>query len=243
MTNGQLDSDEITISNVINTEIESSRKQHNERRGLPNLPLAKRMRQTNEKQFPQIQPDWSVPINSGLWMSGHSYGISCLLYTASDERNLSQYQCVARQQMEVFEATPDDAGNNAQGRNKPILTGQVGIRCRHCYKFTPKERKTGSVYYPNRLEGVYQTAQKMTVGHLIKHCPVIPEDIRERLIFLKNQKTSNGGGKRYWANGVRMLGVIETPNDGLAFQKPSSQMTHLGIKKPRENNLTISTVI
>ena len=71
-----------------------------------------------------------------------------------------------------------------------------------------------------QLEGVYQTAQKMTVGHLCKHCTMIPEDIRERLVSLKDQKSSDGGGKRYWANGVRSLGVIETPCDGLCFEKP-----------------------
>ena len=79
-----------------------------------------------------------------------------------------------------------------------------------------------------QLEGVYQTAQKMTVGHLCKHCTMIPEDIRERLVFLKDQKSSDGGGKRYWANGVRSLGVIETSADGLSFETPSHNK--------RENN-------
>ena len=30
----------------------------------------------------------------------------------------------------------------------------------------------------------------MTVGHLIKHCTFIPDNIRQRLIFLKDQKSS-----------------------------------------------------
>jgi hypothetical protein len=51
---------------------------------------------------------------------------------------------------------------------------------------------------------------------------MIPPEIRERLLFLKDQKSSDGGGKRYWANGVRSLGVIETPADGLTFAKGSS---------------------
>jgi hypothetical protein len=73
------------------------------------------------------------------------------LYIESDERNLSHYQCLARKQIEIFESTSDDANTNAQGRNRPILPGQVGIRCRHCAKAPPKQRKTGSVYYPNRV--------------------------------------------------------------------------------------------
>ena len=56
----------------------------------------------------------------------------------------------------------------------------------------------------------------MTVGHLFKHCTVIPDEIREKLIALKNEKSSESGGKRYWADGVRAFGVIET-HDGLAF--------------------------
>ena len=62
----------------------------------------------------------------------------------------------------------------------------------------------------------------MTVGHLCKHCTMIPNEIRERLLFLKDQKSSDGGGKRYWANGVRSLGVVETPSGGLSFAKLQS---------------------
>lgn len=73
------------------------------------------------------------------------------LYNDSDERNISHYQCLARKQIEIFESTLEDASSNAQGRNRPITPGQVGIRCLHCKKFPPKQRKTGSVYYPNRV--------------------------------------------------------------------------------------------
>lgn len=83
--------------------------------------------------------------------SSSSGARSHLLYVESDERNLSQYQCMARKQIEIFEATADDAGTNAQGRNRPVNPGQVGIRCRHCAKVPPKQRKTGAVYYPNRV--------------------------------------------------------------------------------------------
>jgi hypothetical protein len=46
---------------------------------------------------------------------------------------------------------------------------------------------------------------------------MIPEEIRKRLLFLKDQKSSDGGGKNYWADGIRSLGVMET-RDGLAFE-------------------------
>jgi len=209
-----------------NNNNNSDNKTENKRRGIEgvgisNLPIAKRMKPSKQQDHLTTQEQQQPgPSTSGQW-SNPAAGRSYPLYVERDDRNLSQYQVLARQQMEIFEATSEDAGNNAQGRNRPILIGQIGIRCRHCYKLPPKQRKTGSVYYPNRLEGVYQTAQKMTVGHLCKHCTMIPDDIREQLLFLKDQKSSDGGGKRYWANGVRSLDVIETPCDGLSFAKPS----------------------
>jgi hypothetical protein len=57
----------------------------------------------------------------------------------------------------------------------------------------------------------------MVIGHLCKFCTSIPNETRERLLILKDQKSSDGGGKRYWAEGVRQLGVIETEKDGLFF--------------------------
>jgi hypothetical protein len=44
---------------------------------------------------------------------------------------------------------------------------------------------------------------------------MIPDEIRRKLISFKDQKSSDGGGKRYWADGVRPVGIIETPRDGL----------------------------
>ena len=73
------------------------------------------------------------------------------LHLSSDEQNLSRYQCLARKQIEIFETTDNEAGSNAQGRNRPIIPGQVGIRCKHCAHLPRKERKTGSVYYPSKV--------------------------------------------------------------------------------------------
>lgn len=202
-----------------NTKIENKNREV-EVRGDSELPFAKRMRHSRPQSHITQEAQQQLLTTSDQY--GSTSGRSYSLFVERDERNLSQYQCLARMQMEIFEATPEDAGKNAQGRNRPILPGQIGIRCRHCYKLPPKQRKTGSTYYPNRLEGVYQTAQKMTVGHLCKHCTMIPEEIRKRLLFLKDQKSSDGGGKRYWADCVRSLGVIETPYDGLTFEKPFS---------------------
>jgi hypothetical protein len=53
---------------------------------------------------------------------------SFLLYTPNDDNNISPYQCLARQQLEFFVVGQDDLEAGAQGRNRPIVLGQVGIR-------------------------------------------------------------------------------------------------------------------
>jgi len=142
------------------------------------------------------------------------------LHISEDENNLSSYQVLARKQIEVFEASVEEAGTNAQGRNRQVQPGEIGIRCRHCAKIPPKDRVTGAVYYPKKLDGVYQTAQKMAVNHLVARCQEIPEETKQRLQKLKDTtRSSDGGGKRYWAEALRTLGVRERDSGGLVWNE------------------------
>lgn len=141
-----------------------------------------------------------------------------VLYISCDDESLSDYQCLVRRQIELFEATVEDVESNAQGRNRPIVLGQVGIRCRHCSMLPPKHRERGAIYYPAKLQGIYQAAQNLAVAHLGTHCLQIPAEIRDQLTMLRERKSSAGGGKKYWADGVRVLGVLEG-RDGLRFAK------------------------
>jgi hypothetical protein len=45
--------------------------------------------------------------------------------TDLDDVHVSKYQCLVRKQIQFFEATDDDVRSTAQGRNKPIVLGQV----------------------------------------------------------------------------------------------------------------------
>lgn len=47
-----------------------------------------------------------------------------VLYMSCDDESLSEYQCLVRKNIELFEATQIDADSNAQGRNKPIVMGK-----------------------------------------------------------------------------------------------------------------------
>lgn len=123
---------------------------------------------------------------------------------------------LVRKNVELFEAREEDIASNAQGRNKPINLGQVGIRCTHCARLSPPERVRGAQYYPSKLEGLYQAAQNLANGHLMDGCPLIPAPLREELIQLKAKKSSAGGGKAAWAQRVHALGVYED-DCGLRF--------------------------
>jgi hypothetical protein len=158
------------------------------------------------------------------------------LYLEQDEDSLSPYQCLVRKQIELFEATEKDLEDSAQGRNRSICPRQVGIRCRHCGRQPAKNRAKGAVFFPSRLVGLYQTAQNLANSHLVKDCKVIPTDIREDLLRIrlsnttketttdggvdtnnKLRKSSHGSGRQYWASCLRVLGVIETPDQRLCF--------------------------
>ncbi|KAL3916223.1 MAG: hypothetical protein SGILL_005276 [Bacillariaceae sp.] len=140
------------------------------------------------------------------------------LFMSCDDDSLSEYQCLVRKQIELFEARPEDVASNAKGRNKPIVIGQVGIRCKHCRALSPKTRARGATYYPAKLNGLYQAAQSMASGHLCYHCQHMPQNIRQELLVLRERKSSAGGGKKYWGDGVRILGVYEDES-GLRFHK------------------------
>lgn len=141
-----------------------------------------------------------------------------ILAMSCDKDMLSPYQCLVRQQIELFEAKQEDINTNAQGRNRPIVLGQVGIRCRHCSFLALHLRSRGSTYYPSTATGLYQAAQNLASGHLCDHCGNIPSSVKDELRQLRERKSSAGGGKKYWADGVRSLGVFEDAH-GLRFAK------------------------
>jgi hypothetical protein len=132
-----------------------------------------------------------------------------------DSINLSPYQCEVRKQIELFAAKTVDVETSLQGRIRPIVLGQVGIRCRHCAMQHPRNRSRGSTFYPSKLESLYQSAQNMATSHLCKLCDHIPPELRNELIRLREERTAAGRGKQYWANGAKELGVIEDEEEGI----------------------------
>jgi hypothetical protein len=136
----------------------------------------------------------------------------------SDKGNLSEYQCLLRQQILLFPVRANDLQCSAQGRNKPIQLNQVGICCRYCAKIPPGMRPAGAVYFPAKLSGLYQASQNMAINHFSKTCQSIPEHVRAKLLKLKEQRSLVvGGGKHFWANAARVAGVVESEDSILKF--------------------------
>ncbi|KAL7576357.1 hypothetical protein ACA910_018170 [Epithemia clementina (nom. ined.)] len=154
------------------------------------------------------------PFHSAFPVPAHPCRKAMALSLVSDRDQLSEYQVLVRQQLEVFEATTADVESNTQGRKKQILPGQVGLRCMHCAHLPLKARGRGAVYYPMKLESVYQAGQNMA-GHLRDSCCQIPHQIRKELCKVRERRGHASSGKQYWADGCRSLGIYETAEDGL----------------------------
>jgi len=175
------------------------------------LPIME-FRRMAEKAVLQESSTLTEHMTSNLWIP------PVTLYLPSDDDALSQFQCLVRKQIELFQAVPEDVESMARGRNRRITMGQIGIRCRHCNFLQPKKRTRGATYYPAKFDIVYQSSQNMAIMHLCENCPHIPEDIKSELQKLRDCKSTAGGGKVYWADGVSALGVVETKYGGLRFE-------------------------
>jgi hypothetical protein len=153
---------------------------------------------------------------------GYSIGIPpslpITLSKAEDAAKLSPYQVLLRMQIEAFQATDDDVTTHTRGRNKPVVLGQVGIRCRHCAHLPVSSRQKGSTYFPATVLGIYQAAQNMSTSHIQGGvCSEMPIDLKRQFETLQNLKVaSSGAGRPYWAESARILGLVDT-EDGIQF--------------------------
>ena len=104
---------------------------------------------------------------------GAATSLPTLITLPQDRNCLSFHQVFLRHQIEVFQATDDDANTHVRGRNTKVKVGQVGIRCRHCAHIPVKDKKRGSTYFPGTTYGMYQAAQNMCIVHM--QCGLCPE--------------------------------------------------------------------
>ena len=141
-----------------------------------------------------------------------------LLYSKHDDVTLSPYQCLVRQQMELFEASEDDVQFNISKMSKAIAVGQVGLRCRHCAVLPPFARPKAAVYYPRTLDSLYQFGQNMVKNHHCGSCMKIDDVTKQKLLHLQEERRRGKGGRERWAEAARAMAVVEGPR-GLRFTR------------------------
>jgi len=148
-----------------------------------------------------------------------------LLYLSCDPDSLSPYQVLLHRQIELVEALERDVclmqksvsatPGTLQGRNKPIVLGQVGIRCMRCFTSDDLQnrRSRGVVYYPSSLVGIYQAAQNMASAHFLSGaCKAIPAPLQREMQSLRGSsksQTAVGSGKLEWARRASLFGVYQ----------------------------------
>jgi len=150
---------------------------------------------------------------------GFPASLPVLLARPEDALKLSSHQVLLRHQIEAFKATEEDITTHTRGRNKPILIGQVGIRCRHCAHLPVSCRQKGSTYFPASCLGLYQAAQNMSTTHMqCGLCNEMPDLIKHQFAHLISTKVaSSGAGRPFWAESARKLGLVDTEDQGIRF--------------------------
>ena len=155
-----------------------------------------------------------------------------LLYRPSDENFLNPLRCFIRQQIEFFDATPEDVSERnsfvRHAQTRTIIVGQVGMRCIHCAHVPPKHHTKGSVCYPTKIDGI------RVWGKFYEHiqtCLHIPQSVRDQhkaLKFTKAAKRANKPGsashllQRYKENIVEKDGRLEFSRTALGPRIPNA---------------------
>lgn len=110
--------------------------------------------QTQDPKFPRTNPVLTPQVAHTQEVAMAPDADCVPLALETDRATLSEYQCLIREQIDLFAAKQADIDCSAQGRNRPIVIDQVGIRCRHCASLPSSRRSRGAVYFPARLSGL-----------------------------------------------------------------------------------------
>jgi hypothetical protein len=142
-----------------------------------------------------------------------------------DYFTLSDFQVFLRKNIEVFQATAEEASIHVRGRNTAIYLHQAGIRCIHCKHLPLAHRPKGSMYFPSNTARIYQAAQNMASSHMTTGlCAEMPAAVQAQFQTLMTRRSVSGkAGRDYWAQSAeRHLGLVNTP---LGMQRTAVAVT------------------
>eukprot|EP00816_Leptocylindrus_hargravesii_P011910 CAMPEP_0196821360 /NCGR_PEP_ID=MMETSP1362-20130617/78928_1 /TAXON_ID=163516 /ORGANISM="Leptocylindrus danicus, Strain CCMP1856" /LENGTH=662 /DNA_ID=CAMNT_0042200519 /DNA_START=1 /DNA_END=1989 /DNA_ORIENTATION=+ len=133
-----------------------------------------------------------------------------------DENTLNDLQCILRKEcIEAFSATAADVSRQARRKGgRPIILGQVGVRCVHCKHVQPNQQAQQAVSFPSSLTLIYESLRNWQRFHM-ERCVHIPESIRAKLRSLKQRGVKPGGSRSvtrlYFAKSAQKIGLVDTP--------------------------------
>ena len=161
-----------------------------------------------------------------------------ILASAMDQHYLTPIHCFVRKHVEAFAADEQDLAAPAPGRKKPIVLGQVGLRCVHCARLPIKQRVKRAICFPPSVSGVYHAVSNMKFDHF-KLCKGMPQEAREEFQQISSSPSSSSsstGGKRgsgdsksprvsnstaqYYHDSALRLGLCDT-QEGIRFDQVS----------------------
>ena len=133
-----------------------------------------------------------------------------LLSLPDDKVSLSETLCIVRENIEVFIANEADVKAPAPGRKRPVVVGQVGLRCIHCRSATLQYDKVKrAVCFPSSLRRIYRTVIDMKLDHF-KACKFVPDSLKTRLEELKvGNARSTGTTMQYFVQAAEKLGMVD----------------------------------
>jgi len=133
-----------------------------------------------------------------------------LLAMPTDQDCLNETLCILRNNIEVFTATEEDAKVPAPGRKKPVLVGQVGLRCVYCRCQDSKDRTKRHTCFPTSMKRIYRSIMDMKLDHF-KDCPHVPAGLKARMEELDGGKQKRGNSTivSYVVNTAKMLGIMD----------------------------------
>eukprot|EP00980_Cylindrotheca_fusiformis_P011106 scaffold2553_cov138-Cylindrotheca_fusiformis.AAC.14 len=103
---------------------------------------------------------------------------------------MSMEDSVACQNIELFEATPEDVEDGQEESN--VVARQVGIRCIHCAKLPPTASR--SKVFPDSLGNIAETVRTVADNHL-SACQRVPPEVREVCDRAANKRAREQGGE------------------------------------------------
>jgi hypothetical protein len=133
-----------------------------------------------------------------------------LLSLPEDKISLSETLCIVRENIEVFIATEADVKAPAPGRKRPVVIGQVGLRCIHCRSATHQSEKVKrAVCFPSSIKRIYRTVIDMKLDHF-KACRFVPIDLKMKLEQLKaTNARSTGTTMQYFVSAAKRMGMVD----------------------------------